>query len=222
MRAILKTHHEMANKTKAITQPAEIDPSTACRYPKKQLPILGRLPISYKGPLIFLIVFSLILVPLLPGEEIDREIFNEVRTRSYRPLTLIQTADGGFALAFSTTSYGSSYTDMLLVKTDAIGVPQWNQTYGGAHLTYYMLDTLLVQTADGGFALTGDAGGPRNSSNILLVKTDANGIAQWNQIYGEANIETRKTTGKGTPGLETLSLVAGLIFLLALERIKRI
>jgi hypothetical protein len=136
---------------------------------------------------------------------------------------LVQTADGGFALSSSTCLFGTSFTNMWLVKTDAIGVPQWNQTYGEAHNIIKNWDTLLIQTVDGGFALTGNtrSSGADSSPNMLLVKTYANGMTQWNQTYGGANLEAWITTGQGTPGLETLSLTTALIVLIALERIKQ-
>ena len=139
---------------------------------------------------------------------------------------LVQTVDGGFVLSGSTRSFGASSTNMWLVKTDASGVPQWNQTYGvlpWSPTSYYNWDTLLVQTADGGFALTGNtrSSGADSSSKMLLVKIDAKGIVQWNQTYGGANLEARITTGQGTPGLETLSLITALIVLIASEKIKQ-
>ncbi|MFX0065593.1 MAG: hypothetical protein ACFFC7_25760 [Candidatus Hermodarchaeota archaeon] len=95
---------------------------------------------------------------------------------------LIQTTDGGYALAGETSSYGAGFFDCWLVKTDNNGIMQWNQTYGG-----WLGDSAqaLIQTTDGGYALAGwtssyGAGG----SDFWLVKTDSNGITQWNQTYG--------------------------------------
>jgi hypothetical protein len=66
---------------------------------------------------------------------------------------LVQTVDGGYALAGHTNySFGAGTADFWLVKTDAAGNEQWNKTYGGTNddLAY-----ALVQTADAGYALTG-------------------------------------------------------------------
>jgi len=149
-----------------------------------------QLRISYKGPLIILMIFSLFLIPLLPGKETNPAIFNGVRTRSYRPLTLVQTSDGGFALAGEVDLYGADglvigkgfVTDMWLMKTDASGVPQWNQTYGGADCE---AASTLIQTADGGFALAGATSSySTGGGDTWLVKTDTNGGVLWNQTYG--------------------------------------
>ncbi len=66
--------------------------------------------------------------------------------------SLIQTKDGGFALAGSTRSYGASRQNMWLVKTDSTGVILWNQSFGGTQKDYARA---LLQTADGGFVLLG-------------------------------------------------------------------
>jgi predicted secreted protein len=95
---------------------------------------------------------------------------------------LVQTADGGYALAGYTASFGAGSQDFWLVKTDASGNMQWSKTYGG---TDWDETHALVQTADGGYALAGHtesfgAGG----IDFWLVKTDANGNMQWNKTYG--------------------------------------
>lgn len=100
---------------------------------------------------------------------------------------VLQTADGEFALIGRTDSYGAGVRDVWLVKTDASGNHQWNQTYGGAYTEWAMAG---IQTADGGFALAGltqsyGAGG----SDFWLVKTDASGNHLWNQTYGGAGSE---------------------------------
>jgi hypothetical protein len=98
---------------------------------------------------------------------------------------LVQTSDGGYALAGSTNSFGAGSNDFLLVKTDSSGNMQWNRPYGG---TGNDVASALVQTTDGGYALAGST----NSSgagnyDFWLVKTDASGIMQWNETYKGAN-----------------------------------
>lgn len=48
-----------------------------------------------------------------------------------RANSLVQTFDGGYALAGNTASFGDGGTDFWLVKTDAQGNMEWNQKYGG-------------------------------------------------------------------------------------------
>ena len=108
-------------------------------------------------------------------------------TGSEVALDLVRTIDGGYALAGSTTSFGAGGYDFWLVKTDANGNMQWNQTYGGINGERA---NALVQTNDGGFALAGyttsfGAGG----YDSWLVKTDADGNMQWNRTYGGTGLD---------------------------------
>jgi parallel beta-helix repeat protein len=96
--------------------------------------------------------------------------------------SVVQTGDGGYALAGCTDSFGAGNGDFWLVKTDASGNTQWNKTYGG---TSEDRAYSVVQTVDGGYALAGytysfGAG----DSDVWLVKTSANGDVPWNQTYG--------------------------------------
>ncbi|MFX1252887.1 MAG: hypothetical protein ACFFCZ_14870 [Promethearchaeota archaeon] len=104
---------------------------------------------------------------------------------------LIQTTDGGYALAGRTATYGAGDYDFWLVKTDSNGLSQWNQTYGGVADD---AAEALIQTTDGGYALAGwtnSYGAGYSETQVYkkygdfwLVKTDSNGLSQWNQTYG--------------------------------------
>jgi hypothetical protein len=93
-----------------------------------------------------------------------------------------QTSDNGYIVAGTTTSYGAGLVDFWLVKTDANGIVQWSRTYGGAGYDYA---SCVRQVNDGGFIVAGytDSFGVGNS-DFWLVKTDSNGIMQWNKTYG--------------------------------------
>jgi hypothetical protein len=84
--------------------------------------------------------------------------------------SLVQTGDGGYALAGYTKSYGSGNYDFWLVKTDAAGNMQWSKTYGGMGEDRAYS---LVQTGDGGYALAGYTGSfGAGSYDFWLIKTD--------------------------------------------------
>ena len=57
----------------------------------------------------------------------------------------------------------------------------WSKTYGGANYDYAYA---LVQTGDGGYALTGSYTPDAFEDHFWLVKTDAFGNAQWSKTYG--------------------------------------
>jgi predicted secreted protein len=92
--------------------------------------------------------------------------------------SLIETSDGGYAVAGYTESFGAGSADFWLVKTDALGNMEWNQTYGGAG--DYDVARSLVTTPDGGYVIAGTAG----ISGPFLVKTDSFGNMQWSRTSG--------------------------------------
>ena len=101
--------------------------------------------------------------------------------------TVIQANDGGFAMVGYTASFGAGGNDGWFVKTDSAGTMQWNKTFGGT--AGEQLFT-VVQTTDGGYALTGlttsfGAGG----FDAWLIKTDSAGITGWSRTYGGAGTD---------------------------------
>ena len=100
---------------------------------------------------------------------------------------IIPTADGGFALAGSTWSYGARFDDFWLVKTDVHGEVEWNQTYGGASGD---AAASVIQMLDDGFVLAGHTWSfGAGESDAWLVKTDARGEPRWNRTYGGSDLE---------------------------------
>jgi len=88
-----------------------------------------------------------------------------------------QTTDGGYIIAGDTNSY-DVYGDVYLVKTDASGNIEWENTYGGSGYDYARS---VEQTTDGGYIIAGDSGSYDVNGDIYLIKTDALGNIEWEQ-----------------------------------------
>ena len=88
--------------------------------------------------------------------------------------SLVETLDGGFALAGYTGNFSFGNVDFWLVKTDEFGNMEWNRTYGESDLN---VAYSLVVTSDGGYAMAGETRSlGSTSADFWLVKTDETGF----------------------------------------------
>jgi hypothetical protein len=103
------------------------------------------------------------------GEILLERTFENSATR-VSTQAIVQT-DDGYCLAGWYSDNKSESQGGWLVKTNLLGVEQWNQTFPGYQLY------ALTSTYDGGFALTGD--------RAVLVITDSQGNELWNRLYDQ-------------------------------------
>ena len=95
--------------------------------------------------------------------------------------------DGGFVIAGETRSFGSESQDGWLVKLNARGEVQWSHSYGGGNS-----DVIYAaqQTEDGGYILAGEThsadGATTSQSDYWLLKTDADGMVEWERSFGNS------------------------------------
>ncbi|MFN2262256.1 MAG: hypothetical protein ABR595_09360, partial [Psychroflexus sp.] len=135
------------------------------------------------------------------GKILWTHIFNDDSTYSITPniADLAETGQGKYRYTYSDCkagdTLGSSICRFHLLQFSAEGDMEWRKTYQGsegesAHA--------MVVTPDGGTILTGntsstdgDFSGVENkgSSDILVMKTDANGDVVWIQNYGGSSGE---------------------------------
>jgi len=148
--------------------------------------------------LIFSLSVSSIILFLKPVAASDMWQHNYGGTNDDRAYSMVQTSDGGFALAGFTMSFGAGLQDFYLVKTDGSGNLEWNQTYGGAGSDNARS---LVQTSDGGYALAGDTNSfGAGNYDFWLIKTDANGNMMWNQTYGGTDYDGAQSVVQTSDG----------------------
>lgn len=88
--------------------------------------------------------------------------------------SMVETSDGGFAIAGITNSSGFGNQDVYLIHTNSMGESPWEKTYGGAGDDQGFG---LVEMPDKGFCITGlsNSGG----SYIFLNRTSSDGTQQW-------------------------------------------
>ena len=96
--------------------------------------------------------------------------------------SLVQTSDGGYAIAGLTTSFGAGSSDFYIVKLDSMGSLQWTRTVGGINSDS---GCSLVQTNDGGYTIAGYAYSfGAGLADAYIVKLDPAGTVQWTKIVG--------------------------------------
>lgn len=94
----------------------------------------------------------------------------------------VNDRSGGYVIAGRYETSPETF-DALLIRTDAAGNLVWLRRYdlGSDERAH-----ALCVTPDGGFLLAGQAwtlSSPFGSYDVLLLKTDANGILQWQRTY---------------------------------------
>jgi len=108
---------------------------------------------------------------------------------------VVQTADGGYAVAGWTSSNNSGDvsgnhggSDFWVIKLDAAGILLWQKALGG---TKGDLGNAIQQTADGGYVVAGstasnngNVSGNNGSNDFWIVKLDASGNILWQNALG--------------------------------------
>lgn len=112
--------------------------------------------------------------------------------------SIIQTSDGGYAIAGDTYDYSSTTADWLIIRLDAAGNIQWTRTINRAAYDYACS---IVQTNDGGFAISGvSATGGVFSGDMYVVKLSSAGNHLWSKTYGGTHDEVAYTIIKTSDG----------------------
>ena len=108
-----------------------------------------------------------------------------------------ETSEGGYIIAATTSSFGAGNTDAWIIKTNSSGSELWNQTYGSKNDDYVYC---IQETNDKGYVIAGKTGKKDEKPDIWIVKTDENGIVQWERTYGGDEADIGKTVLQTTDG----------------------
>lgn len=111
---------------------------------------------------------------------------------------VIQTSDGGFAVAGFSFSYAKGQSDIWMLRLNAVGDEIWQETYGGTGTEQAYS---IIETKDEGFLLGGfQTYGKTNKADMLLVKVDRKGKGLWRkpiQAVGNDVVESVVETPEG-------------------------
>jgi hypothetical protein len=150
-----------------------------------------------------LTLFASFLLPILSIAQVI-EWQNTIGGSGYDWLySISQTSDGGYILGGHSrsnisgdkTENSNGGSDWWIIKTDSLGVMQWQNTIGGSNPD---LLNSVFQTTDGGYMIAGysasDISGDKTensngSFDYWLVKTDNIGNIQWQNTIGGNNSE---------------------------------
>ncbi|MFH2095218.1 MAG: hypothetical protein ABIJ16_05920, partial [Bacteroidota bacterium] len=110
--------------------------------------------------------------------------------------SIIQTSEGGFAVAGFTSSFDGDITftyvgDFWIVKLDIDGNIQWQKCLGGTNWDFLHS---MIYTPDGGYALAGssesndgDVTGNHGFTDFWVIKLDSLSNIQWQKCFGGTN-----------------------------------
>ena len=99
-------------------------------------------------------------------------------------LSVFATSDGGHVTLSNTRTYGvntpSANQDALIIKYDSSGSISWSKSWGGPSEE---VANSIIQTSDGGYAITGYTYSYGSNGDMFVVKYDQTGTIVWNNIW---------------------------------------
>jgi len=121
--------------------------------------------------------------------------------------SIIQTSDGGYAVAGETGSFGTDPGDLLVLKLTSSGGLSWAKTFGGVGDDGAFS---IIQTSDGGYAVAGETGSFGGGGyNVLVLKIGPDG--SYPGCVADCSPTVRTVTPNSsspTPSTSSLSLGA--------------
>ncbi|MCX6273387.1 MAG: T9SS type A sorting domain-containing protein [Bacteroidetes bacterium] len=112
--------------------------------------------------------------------------------------SILQKPDGSIYIGATIQDPASGIYSATIIKLSSAGDSLWTKYH---HIsTYFTRCYDLIASSDGGFILAGQVTVPGKSSDVLLVKTNANGDLQWIKNYGNADGERATSVIENTDG----------------------
>ena len=99
----------------------------------------------------------------------------------------VQEVSDGYIVSGTTSSFGSAYTDIWVLKLAQDGTVIWEKRYGGA---YGENGYKILPTSDGGFIIGGDTlSYGAGSGDLWLIKINDTGSIEWQKVYGGSSYD---------------------------------
>ncbi len=97
-----------------------------------------------------------------------------------------QTSDGGYIFTGYTTDPDPPWLeDLWIVKTDAVGEIQWEDTYGTASKNDWGED--VIEVSGGSFVVAGTQDDDGDNAQAMLRKYSDSGILIWNETFSSSS-----------------------------------
>ena len=131
-----------------------------------------------------------------------KEIYGSNNT-DWQQISSTQEIAGGIILVGEqefTSGPNIGYNNVWLIKINSVGDTLWERSILVDSFPFISARS-IQQTYDGGFIISGFLGNQQNEYDIMLLKTDANGVKQWVNIFGgsgfDASFSVRQTLDGG-------------------------
>jgi hypothetical protein len=116
------------------------------------------------------------------GNEQWHKIYSSGDAASDSPYEVQVTAEGNYAFFGGSSVSGNSSTFWMVV-TDTLGKILISEHYG----TGYSFAQGGIQTSDSGYMEVGYTAQPSKNYSGMVVKTDKNGVVEWEKTFGNGN-----------------------------------